>query len=104
MKGLHCLLFQLHVLDTFHQLYGRFTGKLLKSKNLVHVLHVYSACSTFKQNYLSYCTCCLNGQMLVPENHNPPESVTLSIYRKHLSHVMRKPAFCICENKDADQL
>ena len=22
----------------------------------------------------------------------------------HLSLVMRKPAFCICENKDADQL
>ena len=22
----------------------------------------------------------------------------------HLSHVMRKPMFCICENKDADQL
>ena len=21
-----------------------------------------------------------------------------------MSHVMRKPAFCICENKDADQL
>ena len=23
---------------------------------------------------------------------------------QHLSRVMRKPAFCICENKDADQL
>ena len=22
----------------------------------------------------------------------------------YLSHVMRKPTFCICENKDADQL
>ena len=22
----------------------------------------------------------------------------------HMSHVMRKPAFCICENTDADQL
>ena len=22
----------------------------------------------------------------------------------HMSHVMRKPTFCICENKDADQL
>ena len=22
----------------------------------------------------------------------------------YLSHVMKKPAFCICENKDADQL
>ena len=24
--------------------------------------------------------------------------------QKHMSHVTRKPAFCICENKDADQL
>ena len=23
---------------------------------------------------------------------------------KHLSRIMRKPTFCICENKDADQL
>ena len=23
---------------------------------------------------------------------------------EQMSHVMRKPAFCICENKDADQL
>ena len=26
-----------------------------------------------------------------------------SYFRKHLSLVMRKPTFCICENKDADQ-
>ena len=25
-------------------------------------------------------------------------------FSRHLSRVMRKPAFCICENKDADQL
>ena len=24
--------------------------------------------------------------------------------KKHMSRVMRKPMFCICENKDADQL
>ena len=24
--------------------------------------------------------------------------------RRHMSRVVRKPAFCICENKDADQL
>ena len=23
---------------------------------------------------------------------------------KHMSRIMRKPEFCICENKDADQL
>ena len=29
-----------------------------------------------------------------------------NIYKNtlHLSHFMRKPIFCICENKDADQL
>ena len=27
-----------------------------------------------------------------------------SVLSAHLSFVMRKPAFCICENKDADQL
>ena len=26
------------------------------------------------------------------------------IFSEQLSRVMRKPAFCICENKDADQL
>ena len=26
------------------------------------------------------------------------------IYPGQMSHVMRKPVFCICENKDADQL
>ena len=25
-------------------------------------------------------------------------------HKRHMSLVMRKPAFCICENKDADQL
>ena len=35
--------------------------------------------------------------------HFRPQSVQLT---QHIlmSHVMRKPAFCICENKDADQL
>ena len=28
----------------------------------------------------------------------------ISIDRRYLSRAMRKPAFCICENKDADQL
>ena len=26
------------------------------------------------------------------------------LFHLHLSLIMRKPAFCICENKDADQL
>ena len=29
---------------------------------------------------------------------------SVSLFLSHLSVVMRKPAFCICENKDADQL
>ena len=28
----------------------------------------------------------------------------LTIVNSSISHVMRKPAFCICENKEADQL
>ena len=31
-------------------------------------------------------------------------NVTLEILTQHLSRVMRKPTFCICENNDADQL
>ena len=31
-----------------------------------------------------------------------PDTI-LSFYF-HMSHVMRKPAFCMCENKDIDQL
>ena len=27
-----------------------------------------------------------------------------SIHKRQMSRVMRKPMFCICENKDADQL
>ena len=29
--------------------------------------------------------------------------ITISLY-PHMSLVMRKPAFCVCKNKDADQL
>ena len=36
---------------------------------------------------------------LVRVLYNKTRSLTL-----YLSHVMRKPTFCICENKDADQL
>ena len=28
----------------------------------------------------------------------------IKIHMKYLSRVVRKPAFCLCENKDADQL
>ena len=31
-------------------------------------------------------------------------SVIKIIYKRQMSRVVRKPAFCICENKDADQL
>ena len=33
-----------------------------------------------------------------------PSEFTLLHYVKEMSRVVRKPAFCICENKDADQL
>ena len=31
-------------------------------------------------------------------------SILDPLWLKHLRRVMRKPTFCICENKDADQL
>ena len=34
-------------------------------------------------------------------HHGSPK---IGLYNPHMSLVMRKPAFCICENKDADQL
>ena len=37
----------------------------------------------------------------------PSRNSTLRIedsFNRHLSRFMRKPTFCICENKDADQL
>ena len=30
--------------------------------------------------------------------------ITCKYEKDHISRVVRKPAFCICENKDADQL
>ena len=37
-----------------------------------------------------------DGEEIATESHSQRKT--------HLSLVMRKPAFCICENKDADQL
>ena len=34
----------------------------------------------------------------------PPHRGGSNDYLQHMSRVVRKPAFCICENKDADQL
>ena len=31
-------------------------------------------------------------------------SLNITSFKIHMSRVMRKPMFCICENKDADQL
>ena len=42
---------------------------------------------------------CLNAVF-----HRYGRKITVILYRVHLSLVMRKPDFCICENKDADQL
>ena len=38
--------------------------------------------------------------MFISDQGNPPPKDD----RRYLSRVVRKPAFCICENKDADQL
>ena len=36
--------------------------------------------------------------------HDQRETIQRSRGRVNMSLVMRKPAFCICENKDPDQL
>ena len=36
--------------------------------------------------------------------YNTDFLITWPVYKAEMSRVMRKPAFCICENKDADQL
>ena len=36
--------------------------------------------------------------------HQTSEALEYFTSRKHMSRVMRKPMFCICENKYADQL
>ena len=33
-----------------------------------------------------------------------PDAIYISVKECEMSRVMRKPDFCICENKDADQL
>ena len=38
------------------------------------------------------------------QDADAPLATTRSVWELHLSRVVRKPAFCICENKDADQL
>ena len=37
-------------------------------------------------------------------NRDSNFNLKLLIHEYHLSHVMRKPNFCICKSKDADQL
>ena len=44
-----------------------------------------------------YIICC--GYLLELTWH-----INLNEYPHHMSRVIRKPDFCICENKDADQL
>ena len=44
------------------------------------------------------------GSILTEEQSNHQSLHCLPFYLHHLSRVVRKPAFCICENKDADQL
>ena len=60
---------------------------------------------------LSQCNLLLFYQLVIILNfHGNRSTVPISVKNSataciyHLSLVMRKPAFCICENKDADQL
>ena len=48
--------------------------------------------------YFTYIT------ILIPVEQKIAPFTNSAVYLQHMSLVMRKPAFCICENKDADQL
>ena len=52
-------------------------------------------CHWFK-NYTKYCLGCLLIKSVVRLNDCAQSN--------HMSRIVRKPSFCICENKDADQL
>ena len=42
--------------------------------------------------------------VIFDEVHYINDAEVCSISHLYLSHILRKPTFCICENKDADQL
>ena len=58
-------------------------------------------------NKILCCGCSLESQSLGKSSEHPQHTTIFllwSIVKNHLSRVVRKPAFCICENKGADQL
>ena len=39
----------------------------------------------------------------IPNNQNPGKLTNFSAANNKMSLIVRKPAFCLCENKDADR-
>ena len=60
---------------------------------------VWSGPALFAHTYLSE-----NLGLLLYLVRNPEDRFSSNETNIHTSHIVRKPAFCICENKDADQL
>ena len=63
---------------------------------LLLCIYMYYACLTKAPGKIGFTNC-------VTLSVGKPKSLLTLLYL-HLSLVMRKPTFCICENKDADQL
>ena len=80
----------------------RHCGGLLMNTHNLQSLDETKLWYMLSQNYLLYqaCLCC--------DTHTPQIIINFTFiihtFMLHLSRVVRKPAFCICENKDADQL
>ena len=66
-------------------------------KSLIQIVSIYS-CQKFTSLYFFF-KLCFEIQI-----HELFLLQQYSIFSCYLSLVVRKPAFCICENKDADQL
>ena len=64
-------------------------------------VHFIASCphSILELNIECKCPLQFHGETESQQITNSPQSNTY-----HMSRVMRKPDFCICENKDADQL
>ena len=62
---------------------------------------VYHGCKATNQTNLFVRLTFLLKNMIIWTKHLMENS---SVYSLNMSHVVRNPAFCICENKEADQL
>ena len=77
---------------------GSTTRPPRSSKHRLHV-HVLTKIRKISQTFIINCHYCSCKNHSILHRH-----VNKIMHMYNMSRVMRKPAFCICENKDADQL